>query len=460
MTFSDLRKTYPEFLYKGYTVHADDHALEIQYDFAISGLCEFHPRWRIPCTTARALQQDPALQRMVFSLGLTELVSYWKITCSPTVRILCGALTDAQCQWWKTLYYGGLGEFFYRNGIAVDFAQFMTIRSEGASLSAQPSSRALSGRLIPVGGGKDSIVSLHLLRESHADSKAFLINHRDSSVKAAALAGIQPENIIEVSRTLDPNMLRCNAEGFLNGHTPFSAIVAFGSVLTAYLHGLKDVILSNESSACEATVSEAEINHQYSKSFAFEHDFLIYEQEFLHSGVQYFSLLRPLTEFQIARYFASLPSAYHECFRSCNVGTKQDIWCGHCAKCLFVAVILLPFLSYERITQLLGADLLNQPELSDVLRELCGLLPNKPFECVGSRKEVNIALCLGIARMERQQQPLPILLKQYKETSLYTEYRAIASEFGNEFDPAHHLTPELEALVKEECVARFQNPTV
>ena len=102
MTFSDLRKTYPEFLYKGYTVHADDHALEIQYDFAISGLCEFHPRWRIPCTTARALQQDPTLQRMVFSLGLTELVSYWKITCSPTVRILCGALTDAQCQWWKT----------------------------------------------------------------------------------------------------------------------------------------------------------------------------------------------------------------------------------------------------------------------------------------------------------------------------------------------------------------------
>ncbi len=460
MTFSDLRKNYPEFLYKGYTIHAEDDALEIEYDFAISGLCEFHPRWRIPCTTAKALQQDLALQRMVFSLGLTELVSYWKITCSPTVRILCGALTDAQCKWWKTLYFGGLGEFFYRNGIAVDFAQFMTIHSEGTPLSVLPSPRPLSGRLIPVGGGKDSIVSLHLLRDFHADSKVFLINHRDSSVKAAALAGITQENIIEVSRTLDPNMLRCNAQGFLNGHTPFSAIVAFGAVLTAYLHGLKTVILSNESSACEATVSEAEVNHQYSKSFAFEHDFFVYEQEFLHSGVQYFSLLRPLTEFQIARYFASLPSAYHECFRSCNVGAKQDRWCGHCAKCLFVAVILLPFLSYERIAQLLGADLLNLPSLSDVLKELCGLLPNKPFECVGSRKEVNIALCLGIARIEQQGQPLPLLLQQYRETPLYAEYQIIAAQFGNEFDSEHHLSSELEALVKEECVTRFQTAVI
>lgn len=457
MTFSTLRNEYSEFLYKGYSLFADETALCITYHFAIPGLCEFHPKWRIPCETPSAFLDDPAVRRMVFSLGMTELVSYWKITCSPTVHVLCGALTDAQCDWWKTLYFGGLGEFFYRNNIETDFDSFMTVRCEGEPLPDMPSTRSLSGRLIPVGGGKDSIVSLHLLRHMHADSAAYMINHRDSSVSAAKLAGIPHDRIIEAFRSLDPNMLDCNAKGFLNGHTPFSAIVAFSAVLTAYLHGLESVILSNESSACESTVSEAEINHQYSKSFAFERDFFSYERDFLKSGVQYFSLLRPLTEFQIARYFAALPAAYHEIFRSCNAGAKQDIWCGKCAKCLFVSVILLPFLPYERVVSLIGSDMLNQAANRDTLRELYGALPNKPFECVGSRKEVNIALCLGIAGMQKEGRSLPLLLQEYQTTAQYHEYCREAAVFGGEFDEEHHLPSALEELVRRECVTRFQN---
>ncbi|MBQ4346739.1 MAG: hypothetical protein IJC75_06335 [Oscillospiraceae bacterium] len=459
MNFSTLRKDYPEFLYRGYRVSAEEAALCIEYDFSISGLCDFHPRWRIPCTEPQGFLGDPAVERMVFSLGMTELVSYWKITCSPVVRILCGSLTEAQCGWWKKLYFGGLGEFFYRNGIETDPEGFMTIRCEGKPLTETPSDRSLKGRLIPVGGGKDSIVTLHLLRHLHADSMAYMINHRDSSVAAAKLAGIPEERICEVYRSLDPNMLECNAKGFLNGHTPFSAIVAFSAVLTAYLHGVGEVILSNESSACESTVSQAEINHQYSKSYAFEHDFFTYEQEFLRSGVQYYSLLRPLTEFQIARYFAALPSAYHEIFRSCNAGAKKDAWCGKCAKCLFVSVILLPFLPYEWIVSLIGNDMLGDEAYGPVLQELCGLLPNKPFECVGSRKEVNIALCLGIAKAEQAGMPLPSLLRGYRQTALYEEYAPIAASFGGEFDIEHHLPKDMEVLVQQACVTAFQTKT-
>ncbi len=456
MDFATLRVQYPEFLYNGYTVTAEDNALCIVYDFAITGLCDFHPQWRIPCEAPQDFVNDPTVARMVFSLGMTELVSYWKITCSPTVRVLCGALTDAQCQWWKTLYFGGLGEFFYRNGIDTAMSDFVEIRCEGRPLPDMPSTRCLSGRLIPVGGGKDSIVTLNLLKELHKDSAAFLINHRDSSVAAAMLAGIPQERIYEVSRTLDKNMLECNAKGFLNGHTPFSAIVAFGAVLTAYLHGLQAVILSNESSACESTISQAEINHQYSKSYAFEKDFFTYERDFLRSGVQYYSLLRPLTEFQIARYFAALPEAYHRIFRSCNAGAKTDAWCGKCAKCLFVSVILLPFLPYSQIVSLIGNDMLRDAAYRSILQELCGLLPNKPFECVGSRKEVNIALCLGIRRMMQANEQLPQLLVEYQQTALYAEYLPIAAEFGGEFDIEHHLPQDMEQLVRSQCVTSFE----
>lgn len=457
MDFLTLRKQYPTFTYHGYSVETSADALFIEYNFSIDGLCGFHPTWTIPCTPSADFTEDAALQRLIFSLGMTELVSYWKITCSPTVRILCGSLNAEQQAWWKRLYFHGLGEFFFHNGIETDMDAFMEFSCEGNPLSDAPSVKKLSGKLIPVGGGKDSIVTLNLLKASLSNASAYMINHRDSAEQAALMAGIPKRRICEVKRTLDTNMLECNAKGFLNGHTPFSAIVAFSAVLTAYLRGLDTVVLSNESSASEATVSMTaqEVNHQYSKSYEFEQDFFAYERDYLRVGIRYFSLLRPLTEFQIARYFASLPVCYHEMFRSCNVGAKKDAWCGHCAKCLFVSVILSPFLPYTEIQRLLGADLWNLPEMEPILQELCGLLPNKPFECVGSRKEVNISLCLAIARAEAHHEELPLLLKNYKQTALYAEYAPTAKAFGQEWDAQHHLPSDLEALVRRECLTKF-----
>lgn len=476
MTFTELREKYPEFEFRDIDLDITEtdagSVLVIDYFFRL-GEEEFRPHWEIPCKTPHAKQNglhlrypdgihcDPGFWRLVFSLGMAELVSYWKLACPPKVR-LCADLADkAQEDWWKRLYFGGLGEFFYRNGIETDIDSFMqfTYAPEHDTFWTDPDAPARnmpqSGLLIPVGGGKDSIVTLNLLKEKLGDAYAYQINHRDSSEQAAILAGIPKERILEPKRTLDPNMLRLNKEGYLNGHTPFSAIVAFSAALTAYLNGLKTIVLSNESSASESTVSEAEVNHQYSKSYQFERDFAEYEQKYLRCGVQYFSLLRPLTEFQIARYFASLPTEYHEIFRSCNAGAKQDKWCGHCAKCLFVSVILSPFLPYAEIVRLLGADMFNMPEMSPVLQELCGALPNKPFECVGSRKEVNISLCLAIARAEEAGETLPLLLSEYKASPLYAEYRDIAPRFGSEWDDENNLPPELAELVKRECVSRF-----
>ena len=477
MTFTELREKHPEFefleIFPDFEKTETGCVLHLKYVFSISGIDGlFTPTWEIPCKTELSrkpgsarfyspLEDDPAFWRLIFSLGMAELVSYWKIACPPIVRLCDDLVDEEQENWWKRLYFGGLGEFFYRNGIETDIDSFMQFSYAEvpyyANYPDKPAQRTdLSGYLIPVGGGKDSIVTLNLLKDHLSDAYAYQINHRDSSEKAALLAGIPKERILEPKRTLDPNMLRLNKEGYLNGHTPFSAIVAFSAVLTAYLNGIGTVILSNESSASESTVSEAEVNHQYSKSYQFERDFAAYERDYLRCGVRYFSLLRPLTEFQIARYFASLPTAYHEIFRSCNAGAKQDKWCGHCAKCLFVSVILSPFLPLKEIARLLGAPMFELPEMEPVLQELCGGLPNKPFECVGSRKEVNISLCLAIARAEKNGEALPLLLRNYKASPLYAQYQAEAADFGQEWDAQHNLPAELAALVKRECVEAFR----
>ena len=110
--FTGLREKYPEFIYHSYNITDEGFS----FRFTIGGY-EFLPEWKwnglkIPEGMPREL-----IEYVIFSIGMTELVSYWKCACPPLVRVKCGALDEEQKRWWKKLYFGGLGEFFYRNGI-------------------------------------------------------------------------------------------------------------------------------------------------------------------------------------------------------------------------------------------------------------------------------------------------------------------------------------------------------
>lgn len=444
-TYEALRMQYRQFIYHGFEVSEEAGKVCITYDFEIPGLSSFAPTWEIPCNR-EDLEEDETFFNMIFSLGMVELISYWKIACPKEVIIEPYGLSKEQIAWWKSLYFNGLGEFYYTNGIAENETDFMTILAEGKVF--EPKSCAVSKEstdikgdcLVPVGGGKDSSVSLELLSAWKDKNYCYIINPRGATIESAAAAGYGEDQIIAVKRTLDANMLRLNKEGFLNGHTPFSAIVAFSATLTAYLHGLTYIALSNESSANESTVKDSYVNHQYSKSFQFEQDFHEYDRKYLGSGTYYFSLLRPLSEFQIAAVFAGL-SQYHGVFKSCNAGSKENIWCGKCPKCLFVWLILSPFLSQERLTQIFGTDMADDPEMEPYFRQLIGLSEEKPFECVGSRDEINAAITLTIRDFQEGQQ-LPYLFRQYMDTGLYEQTLPVSESYFSYYD-SENLIPDV-----------------
>lgn len=448
--YDRLRAQYPLFRYTAYHIVQTDTDYEITYDFEIPGLAEFHPRWVFGKNAAHAIdiENDAVFRNLVYQLGMVELVSYWKITCSPRVEVTAGALCDAQKAWWKTLYFGGLGEFFHVNGIQANMADFMTIDAVGEPLALPTVLRTdLRGTLVPIGGGKDSAVTLEVLRSLRADNYCYIINPRGATDETASTAGYGTERVITVRRTLDARMLELNRAGYLNGHTPFSAIVAFSAVLTAYIHRIAYVALSNESSANESTVAGSEVNHQYSKSFAFERDFHAYEENYLRTNVHYFSLLRPLSEYQIAGLFSGY-TQYHPIFKSCNAGSKQNIWCGHCPKCLFVYIILSPFLSTAQLKNIFGKNLLEDETLLENFEKLTGILPEKPFECVGEREEVNFALCETIRRMEREGEALPRLLEYYRTTDAYARTAERNNPFPTYYDETNLLPTQYETLLK------------
>ena len=259
------------------------------------------------------------------------------------------------------------------------------------------------------------------------------------------LAGYSLEQVCNFNLSIDKKVLELNQTGrFLNGHVPFSGMLAFACAIICYLNNLKYIVVSNEASANEGNIAGTTINHQYSKSYEFEKDFNDYLQTYLCEKMQYFSLLRCMNEFQIVQKFIKFPS-YLKIFRSCNVGTKTNSWCGHCAKCLYVYIMLYPFVGKDRLVEIFGRDLLDDETMGQIFVGLINPDTTKPLECVGTREEINYAIKLAIED-ESAPKPLPKLLEWYRTSYNYnptTQYNVV-----DYFNSEHNIPEEyLKALL-------------
>ncbi len=396
--FDELRAKYPVFTYEDFKYYVENGALNLQFFFRIGDEIAFSPKMSLHAGKHApdwsSFDMD-SLKSVVFNIGLIELISYWKCACCPTIDIKPFALNDDQQWWWRKLYWYGLGEFFYRNSIETDPMSFLSFRFSGNARPASelkcPSVGESDAVIVPVGGGKDSVVTLEELRRDR-QVVPFIINPRGATIDCARTAGFtSEEEILVLKRQIDPKLLELNAQGYLNGHTPFSAMLAFYTTLLSTVTGIRDVALSNESSANEPTIPGTKINHQYSKSLEFERDFREYVKDFMSDCNHYYSYLRPLTELQIAERFSKYPQYFHV-FKSCNAGSKENKWCGKCPKCLFAYIILSPFIDDEVMQSIFGTDMLNDKEMLQTFDELAGFSKIKPFECVGTVSEVNEAM--------------------------------------------------------------------
>ena len=403
--YEELRKTYSKFIYEKFDTEIESGVLKVTYFFEVPGLASFRPTLNFDLR--HELVVNDALsalgQKILFAIGMVELISYWKIACPPLVEVKAAALDFEQIDWWKRLYFNGLGEFFYKNSIDAHFSDFMDLRSvdrdENIEVKVESNSEVITEyvfqglNLIPIGGGKDSIVSVEHLSELKDKNVVFGLNPTQASRDSMRIAGYGDKQSYIVQRTLDSEMLRLNAEGFLNGHTPFSALLAFVAYYTAYLIGAENIVLSNEASANAASIAGTEINHQYSKTSEFEIAFQAYSKKYLSDKIYYFSLLRPFAEIAIARSFTKYEK-YFPYFRSCNRGSKKNIWCANCSKCLFIFAMISPFLSHERVVEIFGKDLWENEGLLEDWAMLLGVFEQKPFECVGTIEEVQYATVL------------------------------------------------------------------
>jgi hypothetical protein len=444
--FEDLREKYPEFEYNSYSIKDEGENIVIRYFFDIPGLAEFRPVLKIAKKKFKWNNINTNRTRaIVFYLGMVEAISYYKATCAERFVVNCGKLTNDQKVWFKKLYYLGLGEFRYRNQIEVEQKDFVDFISYGMPIEIEDTMPETKGIIVPIGGGKDSVVTLSLLKDLKDDILCFRINSNDVSNACCETAGYDNSKVIEVTRTIDQELIELNNKGFLNGHTPFSAMVAFLTYLVANLLNKHSVILSNEDSANQTNVEGQNINHQYSKTYEFETDFRIFAKKYMTARVNYFSMLRPITEIQIAKLF-SQNKEFYKVFKSCNVGSKQTpwVWCCDCPKCLFVYTILSPFIEKEELVDIFGEELFSKESLEEIFLELCGFKEVKPFECVGTFEEVQYAVSQTIKQYEVRKEELPYLLKLYKDN-----YKLRDGNFEKYYNTKHHVPLKYDVILKK-----------
>ncbi len=327
-------------------------------------------------------------------LHIAAGTSYYKAFLCPSVTFNSYTLTQYEADFFNKFYISGLGEFSYRNNVMVP--SLFTASPDSCSFS--PEEIDLPNKcLIAVGGGKDSSVTTELMRAENADCTLFAMGNHRAILETIQAAGLPH---ISVKRELSPVLLDLNKQGkVLNGHVPVTGILSFILLAAAVIYDFKYVVMSNERSASFGNTSKngLQVNHQWSKSLEFENMLIDLLANNITPSVKYFSRLRPYSELTIAEKFASFPK-YHDVFTSCNHAFKYvkenrtDRWCAACDKCRFVYLILSPFMDRNRLSQIFGDDLLNNPANEKGYEELLGLSGFKPFECVGEITESVAAL--------------------------------------------------------------------
>lgn len=383
--------TYSDFIFKAYSFDRTNQTLTLAYGYDEVLTFQETFRFDFEYVDYDEAALDRALQHLFFVAG----VSYYKAFLAPNIRVEAGQIDTVLAVFLNKTYERGLGELFYINQLNPNTkVEFPVTSSDTLSMLSVGG----DGLLVGLGGGKDSLVSVELLRENQ-NLATWSLGHKKQLSPLVERVGLPH---LWVEREWDRQLLELNSQGAYNGHVPISAIFACVGTIVAILSGRRDNVVSNEQSANEPTLSYegVSINHQYSKSQEFEQSYQQLLGANFGESLRYYSLLRPLSELRIAELFAAEGfDKYRDVFSSCNRAFTHDspglFWDGQCPKCAFVFLALTPFVEREKLEALFGKNLLLDESLRPIYRQLLGIEGDKPLECVGEVRESRAAMRLA-----------------------------------------------------------------
>lgn len=394
-----------------------------------------------------------AVQRALRLLHLIAGVSYYKAAVPPRIVIDDYAIDAETAALLDSVYLHGLGEFAYRNGL--DLRGRIRFPAAEAGVADAAALGLRDQALVAIGGGKDSLVSIEALRAAGVAQTVTWIGGSQLIRACAERTGLPTLNI---GRTLAPELFELNRQGAWNGHIPVTAVNSAILVFAAVVHDAGQVVFSNEHSASYGSqiAGTGEVNHQWSKGWAFEQAFGAQVQRYVAADLRYYSLLRPLSELAVARQFAKTDH-YDAHFSSCNrnfhiLGERPaHRWCGVCPKCHFVFLALAPFMPKTRLVRIFGRNLLDDAGQAGGFDALLEFQDHKPFECVGEGRESRAAMAALAARAEWKEDAL--VARFIREIQPQLDPADLRVEPLLELDAQHRIPADLWERVRANFAA-------
>lgn len=341
--------------------------------------------------------------QLLRALHLACGVSYYKIFMPATISHPY-LMDEAEATFWNDVYRGGLGEFLYVNKLdPAGLAKFSA--QDGSRFEATEPLELQPAALLGIGGGKDSIVAGETLKKIGVPLQGFVMATGEALGQAGAVAKVMGTPLHVVGRKLDAHLLELQEQpGAYKGHIPISLVFGLVGGLLAVTHGSAYVVVANEDSASTPQTMWAgePVNHQWSKSFAFEGQLQAYLHEHISEQLTYFSAIRPLGSVGVARAFVQFPQ-YFEVFTSDNFVFRQDPakrpnsrWSLESPKSLSSFILLSPLLSEADMVKIFGINFFEKIELKDLFLSLIGIAGETPLDCVGTPPELAASLAVTI----------------------------------------------------------------
>jgi len=366
------------------------------------------------------------------------------------------SFSEKQIKFWKDFYLKVASQFFFLNQIPFKYAAeivFENVASENKYLNSWKVEK--NKAILGIGGGKESLTSFGLLKKTNLDLSLLRVPEKDLKVGKDMVDKLTVGHLKE---ELDPNAKihtiyrqpHLDIKKFFNYDKPtFGPEVARVLFLMLFLskrNGYQDFIVGTErSSNFRNTFWDGHtINHQYGKTSEFLHEFNHYVNTFFNDKIRYYSSLEHIFEYKIMKYFAKLEEWNHQKCLSCNVilglgGSTNKVWCGKCPKCAFTYVLYRSVFTKEKTDKIFKTEMFQNLELFLPLMDIEENV--KPFECVGEKKEVWLALEDALSIDDTTNEPVLNFYKEKVRPTIEKDLPQIKKEMETNYQT--HIPPDI-----------------
>ena len=312
---------------------------------------------------------------------------------------------------WQICFDRILGQWRFENGMANWKGPQFSFQPRGATpLPAKLKNPQVFQGGTPVdsvaycGGGKDGLLAVKLLERTKVPFSSFSFSL--SQLGIARHQFERAENLLQHCKPtkrhrvtiIDAYLEVLDSDQWLQDlgvkTRAESGLTEVFSILPVMLHyGYRYAVIGNERSANVGNlVWPAEdgkpVNHQWAKSYEAEQTLTQYVRRILVEDIQYYSILQPIHDVLIfallRQHLDSIPSTH-----SCNVSPP---WCKRCPKCCYVWLCYQAYMPQHVIGPMFdNENLFDVQENQLLFKQMLGLGDQKPFECIGEFREVQLA---------------------------------------------------------------------